>query len=198
MGKLLGNAAYMEVFWTANLLRKSEAKLLSYLTNKFWKWLTRATVAGFSTGPPPVPAQYGFRSRPESAGWWGRRIGGAWPCVDRRITRRHPVEGSGKPIRTRSHGNARQNYWETQRCDGGSALNRSDKQMQLPEYRSMYRTITEYTSDVTGSRYRIYTSIGPNKHLGITSWQSGKRAVWQTKSGWVLPLLMHTRVWTLL
>lgn len=47
MGKLLGNATGMEVFWTANL-RKSEAKLPSYLTKKFWKRQTGKSDAGLA------------------------------------------------------------------------------------------------------------------------------------------------------
>lgn len=148
------------------LLRKSEAKLQSYLTKKFWKWLTRATVVGFSTGtaarprPIRVPAE--------------TRIRGAEGATDdKRTTVRRPpdnpslpAEGSGKPNRTCCHSNARQNYWET-KCDGGSALSRSDKQIWLSIYRSMHRTITEYTSEQSTSVALFILTL-----CGIRTWES--------------------------
>jgi len=51
----------------------------------------------------------------------------------------------------------------------------------------MYRTITEYTSEVHGSHIRIYSYFARNKHLGITSSRSGSQQASSitTKSGWV-------------
>lgn len=81
-------------------------------------------------------------------------------------------KGSGKPIGTCCHSNARQNYWET-KCDGGSALSRSDKQMAIYISIDAQRTITEDTSEIHCAYRCIYTLHARNNNLGITT-RNGK------------------------
>lgn len=113
---------------------------------------------------------------------------------DRASVANRPVvgsKGSGKPIETCCHSNARQNYWET-KCDGGSALSRSDKQMAIYISIDAQRTITEDTSEIH-CKIRLYLySDTRKKHLGITT-QS--ETATSTKGEFCLCAVVRCELW---
>lgn len=75
------------------------------------------------------------------------------------------AESQSKPVATAMPG---RNYWET-KCDGGSALSRSDKQMAIYISIDAQRTITEDTSEIHSINCCIYTWRTWNNNLGITT-----------------------------